>query len=245
MSRSQYLGFLDCESRQLAKLAGLWQNEQSEAFLVGSYVHAWNEGIRGKFIAETPEMFTQKGELRSNFRVADKMIGALEQDPLAMYMLEGEKEIVCTAEFAGAKWKIKTDVLNRERKRMVELKTTRSIYDKVWSEELRGKVSFIEMYRYLLQAALYCEIERIENGRAEHDWMEYYIVAVSKDNVPDKEVIDLRDPERYIQELDDIKENMPRVLSVKSGEVEPRSCGKCDYCRSVKKLSGSIHYSAI
>jgi hypothetical protein len=245
MSRSQYLGFLKCEACQMAKLAGDWIEEKSEAFLVGSYVHAWNEGRRREFIAENPGMFTRKGTLRANFQTADKMIACLESDPLAMYMLEGEKEVCFTAEFAGAVWKVLADTYNPDRRRMVELKTTRSIREQQWSVECGSKVTFIEQYNYLLQAALYCEIERLAAGRPEGDWLDYYMVAVSKDNCPDKEVIDLRDPDRYLVELDRVKANMPRILLVKSGRAEPTRCERCDYCRSTRVLSKAVHYTEL
>ncbi len=245
MSRSQYLSFLNCEAQQMAILAGDWEPESSEALLVGQYVHAWNEGRRQEFIVEHPEMFTKAGSLKAQFKTADKMIATLEADPLCMYMLQGEKEVVFTAEFAGATWKMMADVYNHERGRLVDLKTTRSIWETFWSEVHRGRVSFVEQYNYLIQAALYCEIERIAGGRREGDWLDYYMVAVSKDNVPDKEVIDLRDPDRYLVELEQIKINMPQILEVKAGRREPNRCERCDYCRSTKTLTGAIHYSQI
>ena len=245
MSRSQYLDFLNCEAYALAKIQGKWIEETSDAFLVGSYVHSWNEGARREFISEHPEMFTKAGGLKAQFQTADLMIETLAADPLVTYMLEGEKEVTFTAEFAGAIWKVRSDVYNQERRRMVELKTTKSILEKSWSQEHGSRVSFIEMYRYLLQAALYCEIERSANGREPGDWLEYYMVAVSKEKVPDKAVIDLRDPERYAEELAQIEFNMPRVLKVKAGEVDPARCEACDYCRSTKVLTGAIHYTAI
>jgi len=245
MSRSQYLGFLQCEARQIAILAGEWTEEPSDAFLVGQYVHAWNEGCRGEFISEHPEMFTKAGGLKAQFKTADKMIAALEADPLCMYMLEGDKEVIFTAEFSGATWKVMVDTYNPERRRLVELKTTRGIREKAWSEEHNGRVSFIEQYNYLMQAALYCEIERLANGRKEGDWLDYYMVAVSKESVPDKEVIDMRDPDRYIQELEQVKANMTRILMVKSGQVQPARCERCNYCRSTRKLTKAVHYTEI
>lgn len=198
-----------------------------------------------EFIAEHPEMFTKSGSLKAEFKVADKMIETLEADPLVLYMLQGQKEVILTAEFAGAIWRVMLDVHNPERRRNVDLKTTSSIYELKWSPEHMARVSFVEQYKYPLQAALYSEIERIANGRPEGDWFDFFAVAVSKEAVPDKEVIDMRDPERYMQELEAVKEHMPRVLAVKSGQVEPVKCGRCDYCRSVKQLSGAVHYSQL
>jgi hypothetical protein len=245
MSHSQYLGFQRCEARQMAILSGEWTEAPSEAMLIGQYVHAWCEGKLDEFIQAHPEMFTKSGTLRAGYQQANKMIATLAADPLCMYMLEGQKEVVFTAEFAGAKWRVMVDVYNPERRRIVDLKTTRSIWEATWSERHGGRVSFIEQYDYPLQAALYCEIERLASGRPDGDWFEFYMVAVSKDNVPDKEVIDLRDPERYRKELDSIRGNMGRILSVKAGELEPIRCESCDYCRATKVLRGAVYYADI
>ena len=245
MSRSQYLGFLNCEARQLAKLAGTWTEETSDAFLVGQYVHSWSEGSRSEFIAEHPGMFTKSGGLKAEYKTADKMIATLEADPFAMWMLGGEKEVIFVAEFAGAMWRVMSDVYNPEHKRMVELKTNKNLRETTWSTAMEQRVNFIEQYNYMIQAALYCEIERMSSGRPENDWLDYYMVAVSKENYPDKEIIDLRDADRYITELGRIERNMPRVLQVKAGVLEPFRCGRCDYCRSTRMLSGAIHYTAL
>lgn len=245
MSRSSYLNFLSCEAAEVARLKGEWTEEKSTALLVGSYVHSWNDHTRKDFIAAHPEMFTQKGELKKDFQVADKMIATLESDPLCMFTLQGQKEVILTAEFAGVPWKIMLDSYRPEKRRMADLKTTKSIRDKSWSVEHEGRVSFIETYRYVFQAAIYCEIERIAAGRPEYDWLDFYIVAVSKETVPDKEVIDMKDPERYIRELEQVKANMPRILQVKAGEIEPIRCETCDYCKSTRKLTKPIHYSVL
>ena len=61
------------------------------------------------------------------------------------------------------------------------------------------------------------------------------IVAVSKEDVPDKELI--RIDEVWLDEgLDFIKENIKEVWGVINYEIKPKACGCCDYCRSQKKL---------
>ncbi len=243
MSRSQYLNFLKCEAAQLARLSGKWTDEPNDAFLVGSYVHSWSEGSIKEWIAEHPGMFTKSGGLKAEYKQADKMIATLEADPLAMWMLEGDKEVIFTAEFAGAVWRVMSDVYSKDKTRMVELKTNKNLRETTWSTAMEQRVNFIEQYNYMIQAALYCEIERRASGRPENDWLDYFMVAVSKENYPDKEIIDLRDPERYILELGRIERNMPRVLGVKAGELEPFRCERCDYCRSTRMLTGAIHYT--
>ena len=245
MSRSSYLNFLTCEAKEVARLAGKWSEEKSDALLVGSYVHAWCEGRREEFKVGCPEMFTKKGEIRSTFQSADKMIETLEQDELAVMMLQGEKEVIITAEFAGAMWKVMLDVRNAQRRRNVDLKTTKSIREKVWSPVHEAKISFIEQYKYPFQAAIYSEIERLAAGRPEYDWYKFYIVAVSKEATPDKEIIEMHDPERYIRELESVRACMPRILKVKAGEIEPIRCEQCAYCRSTRKLKRAVHYSEI
>jgi len=246
MSRGQYIDFTKkCEAAAVASLRGEWIEEQSTALLVGSYVHSWSEGKQADFIAEHPGMFKKGGGLKVEYVQADDMIQTLSNDQLAMYTLEGQKEVIVTAEMFGTMWKVMLDAYNPEHRRIADLKTTRSITDHHWNEEFRTKVSFVEHYDYVTQAAIYCEVERIASGRPPEDWLNFYLVAVSKQDYPDKAVIDMSGPERYIVELSEIENNMPRVLAVKNGEVEPRRCEMCPYCRSTKKLSGAIHYSLL
>lgn len=245
MGRSQYLGFLKCEAQAVAKLRGEWVEEPSTAFLVGSFLHSWNEGTLSEWMSDHPECFKKDGNLKADYQAANTMIETLRGDEFAMYTLEGQKEVVFSADFAGAKWKVMIDVYNPERRRIVDLKTTRSITEHVWNDEFKTKLSFVEQYDYMIQSSLYTEIERRANGRSPEDWFDFYLVAVSKQDVPDKEVIDMRSPERYRDELARIEANMPRVLAVKNGKVKPRYCGVCPYCRSVKKLTHAIHWTEL
>lgn len=247
MSRGQYLDFTTkCEAAAVASLRGEWVEEQSTALLVGSYVHSWNENKQSEFISSHPEMFTKSLTLKAEYQLADKMIATLQADPLAMFTLEGSKEVIFTAEMFGTPWKVMLDAYNLEKRRMADLKTTKDITEHYWNEEFKTKVSFVENYNYVTQSALYCEIERLANGRPPEDWLDFYIVAVAKQkDYPDKAVIDMRGPERYQLELVQIEANMPHVLAVKNGEVEPVRCDVCPYCRSTKKLTSTIHYSLL
>ena len=65
------------------------------------------------------------------------------------------------------------------------------------------------------------------------------IVAVSKEEVPDKEVI--RIDEEWLEEgLEQVKETIKEVWDVIQHKVEPKACGHCDYCRSQKKLNSIV-----
>lgn len=203
------------------------------AFLVGSYVHAWAEGNLEQFISDHQEQIqTKQGKLRAEFEQANQMIATLQSDPFVMHTLTGQHEVIMTADLFGATWKAMFDVYVPG-KRIVDLKTTRAI---------RGYKSFIEQYDYFSQVALYLEIERINAGRPEGEWLEFYMVAVSKETIPDKEVINLTDYERIAVELAKIEGNMTRIHRVKSGEIEPLRCEQCDYCKATKKLTRAIDY---
>lgn len=245
MSRGQYKSFLDCEAKQMAILNRAWVDEPSIALMVGQYFHTFSDGTRGEFIANHPEMFTKKLTLKAEYQVADQMIECIQRDPFAMFCLEGEKEKIITFEMFGCWWKVMLDVQNNKRRRIVDLKSTRSITERVWDEETRKKVSFIEAYKYPLQSAIYTEGERIYEGRELGDYSEFLIVAVSKEKSPDKMIINMTDYDRMMVELSAVERNMPRILAVKAGEVEPNRCEDCDYCRATKTLTKAIHYSEL
>lgn len=241
MSVSQYKNFMECEAAALAEIRGEYYPLDKEALLAGSYLHAWNEGTLEQFKEKHHDViFNRKGEPYAPFKKVDEMIKVLSEDEFCMAKLEGEKEVIRIAEFAGTPWKIKMDVLNEDYGFFTDLKSTRSISELQWSEKWRRRVSFVEMYDYMIQAAVYAEIERISSGR--DYWLQPMMVAVSKEAPPDKEVISLADDARLNDELNNIEANMPRILAVKNGIEKPRRCGKCMYCRMTKRISKAINY---
>lgn len=237
MSNSLYKVFLECEAQAMAKISGEWSEEPSEAMLIGSYTHALVEDGGNSFRADHPEMFKKNGEPYAAYVKAEIMADAILSDDFARFVLQGEYEKIIIAEFAGCTWKAKLDVWTPER--FADLKTVAQIRKKQWDAEF-GWVSFVEGYGYLRQLALYAELERIASGREE--WLEPLIVAVSKEDIPDKEVIGI-DADRIRYELDLVVEKMPRILSVRSGGEEPKRCGTCKYCRSTKRLGRIVHYT--
>ncbi|MNW44144.1 hypothetical protein D3C74_213660 [compost metagenome] len=245
-SNSQYKEFLDCEARAMAKLRG-WYEPPSDALLIGSYVHSYFESKEAfeEFKANTPELISSKGPtkgmLKSNYVIADQMIRTLENDPLCMFVLQGQKEVIMTMEFAGARWKVKLDCYNPERNRFSDIKTVQKIQKETWDPN-NGYVTFVEANGYVAQMSLYAETERRNKGR--DGWIEPIIVAVSKEDPPDKAVISL-DAYDIQRELDGIKDNMPRLIKVKSGMLEPTRCEKCRYCRETKQLNKIVHYSEL
>lgn len=238
MSNSQYKDFMTCEAMAMAKISGDFINPPNDACLLGSYVHAWLEGTIDEFITENPALFKANGQLYAKYENAHKMIDTLRNDKLIQYLFKGEKEVIKTAEMFGSPWKIKMDVYEAGKK-IVDLKTVQDI-GKRYYHLVYGYTSFVEAFEYIRQFAVYLEVERISTGS--EGWLEPILVAVSKEEEPDKEAITI-DADRLQMELAEIERNMPRIVSVKSGQETPNRCEKCKHCRRTKKLTNILHYS--
>jgi len=250
MGFSQYKQFRACEAMAIATLRGDWKQETSDAMLQGSYVHAWNEGQLDQFVARHPEMFKKNGEFKLAFENCNKIIEVIKEDPMFMAVLKGEKEKIFVAEMFGTKWKILIDSYNSEKKRFADLKILRQIKDKFWNAELQLYENVFEYRGYFAQIAIYAEIERIANNRPKDDYFEPFIAVATKEKYPDKAIISfVSEHENYSDfircQLAAIEYNMDRILEVKQGLAKPNRCEECDYCKSTKKLTGTLHYSSL
>ena len=236
-SVSQFKAFRECEAKVMAKLNGEWEEGEKEAFLLGSYVHAWSEGTLSEFKSENPQLFKKDGTMLAKYALGDKMIKALANDLLIEKVRDGEKEVIMTAELFGTKWKCMFDIYNPIKKVFADLKTTRELHKKYWNEELKIKQNFIEYYDYLLQMAVYAEIERLNRG--EEDYFQPHIIAVDKQEPPDKAVIFI-ETDFIHDKLREVEKEIDRFKAVKEGKEEPTRCEGCDYCRSTKQLQGIL-----
>ena len=239
MSAHQYLDFAGhmgvqgCEAHAMAKLNGEWEDETTIAMLIGSYVDAHFEGTKDEFIKEHPECFTKKGELKAEYKRAEKMIARCEADPYFMQYLSGEKQTIITGYLFGCEWKIKMDSYIPG-VAIVDLKTSADIH-KQWKVLDYGWVSFVEYWGYTCQLALYQKIVQINTGKK----LPCYIAAVTKEDSPEIKIIYI-DQMTLDHALNEIEMNMPSVLAVKNGEAEPIRCGRCNYCKSTEVLTGPI-----
>lgn len=245
MSNSDFKMFLDCEAQAVASLRGEYVRERTTAMLVGSYVDAWVSGDLEAFKRDPAnnDIFTQKGDLKAEFKLADAMIDAIRTDTNAMIALQGQKQTIFTADFAGMPWRVMLDVFHPDRYAYIEFKTTKSIWESDWNPLLKRRESFVESYNYPRQMAICSEIVRRSLGRDE--WPEALILAVSKEAPPDKILLDMGDAARFVQELHEIEVAMPRVIGLREGRQEPVRCEKCAYCRATKKITMAFHYRVL
>lgn len=228
MSVSQYKQFMKCEAAAIAQLKGEWEQPKTSALLIGSYVDSWFEGTLDTFRQENPDIFKRDGYLKADFLLAEEVIRRVSKDKLFMEYMGGKKQEIRTAELFGANWKIKMDSYHPNDK-IVDLKVMRSM------ERIMGK-SFVEYWGYDLQMAVYAAVEGGD--------LDTYLAVATKQNPIDIEVIEI--PKwRRDDLLGEVERNMPRILAVKSGAVQPERCGVCDYCRSTKVLTEPIDFEFV
>lgn len=231
-SVSQFKAFDSCEAAGLAMARGEYEREQTTALLVGSYVDArftGDKGALGRFALEHPEIFKKDGSLKAEFRQAETMIEAVKAQPLMMDYLTGENQVIMSAELFDVPWKIKIDVHGGNR--IVDLKTVRD-FEPLYKEGF-GRLNWIEYWGYDIQGAIYQRIEQLYSGRTEP--LPFYIVAVTKERVPDVAVIQI--PQYALDTaLKVVEAKIDRFDLVKHGEIEPERCEVCDYCKKTKRL---------
>ncbi|MFT5871135.1 MAG: hypothetical protein ACI8WT_000033 [Clostridium sp.] len=229
-----------CEAKEVAKRNGLWVEKDNPAFLLGSYVHSWSSGDLQKFIADTPQLFKNDGSLLKKYALGDQMINVLRNDPLVEQIREGTKEQIFTGKIGGVDFKIQVDILNLEKGYFADIKTTKNLQESYWNNEIRSKETFINKYDYYAQIAIYSEILKQNTGLV--DYLEPYLIVVDKQEVPDHEVIYMG--KSFIPDkLAEIESRLSHITDVRNGTIEPIFCGKCDYCRSVKKILKPISLS--
>lgn len=234
-SVSQFKTFNKCEAAGLAEVRGEFQREETDALLIGGYVDAYFSGERAKFTEQHREQMINKrtGGLLAKFAHAQDLVRRVESDPVMMSFMDGEKQVIFTADLFGVPWKVKLDVYNGNR--IVDLKCVRDfedIFDKGY-----GWRSWIEYWGYDIQGAVYQKVVEEDTG-----WkLPFYIAAVTKEKSPDIKVIQI--PQHVLDAaLGMVDAKIERFDLIKTGQVEPIRCEKCDYCKQTKVLKGPEVY---
>lgn len=226
-------GKMACEFTAMEKLEGRWEDEETTALLVGSYVDAYFEGSLERLKRRKQDMFSKNGELKSPFKKAEEIIARIERDPYFMKYMSGQKQVIMTGELFGAKWKIKMDSYIPD-VAIVDLKVMQSITDLKWVRDL-GYLDFVRYWGYDIQGAVYQEIVRQNTGKL----LPFYIAGATKEREPDIRIIHVTN--NYLQEAMHVVEaNTPRILRIKSGEETPDRCELCDCCRHNRVLTRPI-----
>lgn len=216
-SVSQFKSFMRCESATIKKLKGEYTEPTTRAMLVGSFVDNWMDGTLGKFIQEHPEVFTKRQELRAEFRQANEIIKLIEEHKDFNKFLSGEHQKILTAEMFGVPWKIKMD----------------SFVEGVCITDLKviAKTKNLPYWRYDWQGSVYQKVAEA-NG---YGLLPFYLATVTKEKVSDINIFQIPQPQLDLA-LREVEENMPHLIDVKNGKVEPKRCENCPYCRMTRKI---------
>ena len=230
-SVSLFKAFDRCEASALAAVQGQYKREETDALLFGSYVDAYFSGELDEFIkTDGDKLFKKNGEIYAKFEHINTVIDRVEADPLMMEFLKGDKQVIRTGNMFDVSWKIKMDVFNGER--IVDLKCVKD-FQPMYKEGY-GRVSWIEYWGYDIQGAVYQKIEQISSGRDKP--LPFYIVAVTKEKVPDIAVIQI--PQHVLDAaLKVVEAKIDRFDLVKTGEIEPTRCEHCEWCKQTKVLT--------
>lgn len=230
-SVSQFKAFTECEACGLAQIKGEFKREETDALLIGSYVDAYFSGELDEFFGQYGDvMYKKNGELLAKYTHANDVIDRIERDSLMMEYLRGDKQVMKTAELFGVEWKIKIDVLHKDK--IVDLKIVKDFGD-VYKDGF-GFRPWIEAWGYDIQGAVYQKIEQISEGRDEP--LPFYIVAATKEKVPDIAIIQI--PQHILDAaLQVVEARIDRFDLIKNGEINAVRCEGCDYCKETKVLT--------
>ena len=255
MSASSFKAFRKCEAAAMAELRGEWGRKETISLLVGSYVDAYFSGELTQFRADHPEIFTAKKELKADFQKAHAICERLERDDLARMLLSGRHQTIKTGKIAGVWYKTKSDSLLTARQveaickrfpqirelvpfggaMIVDLKCMKDFED-IWDDDIHEWVNFIEYWGYDIQGAIYQKIDK--------RMLPFVIIAATKEAEPNIEAMYIPDEDLEFS-LSEVEALSPRYDAIKRGEIEPVGCGKCAYCRSMKRLSVIKNYKKI
>lgn len=102
--------------------------------------------------------------------------------------------------------------------------------------------------KFLNKQVLY--YEKLHNRKAtgiekelvcEDKVLPFFLSCVSKEKVPDLGVFQI-DNETLAECLESLEDDIKYVQMLKNGEVEPRECGCCDYCKEHKIITKPINW---
>lgn len=215
-SVSQYKDFMKCESMAMAKINGEYTEPTTKAMLTGSFVDTYFEGTLQNFIKDHPEIYTKKNVLRSEYKKANEIIKRLEEDPLFMKFMSGEKQKIMTFDMFGTEWKIKMD----------------SYIPGTCITDLKVVAKFrsIPYWRYDIQGAVYQKGVEIVTGEK----LPFYLAVATKEKTPSFDIFQItQDVLDYA--LSEVESNIDRYKSIKSKEIDPERCECCEYCRKTHK----------
>jgi len=172
-------------------------------------------------------------------------IQSIRDEPLLMEYLQGEPQtIISIDDFRGVPYKCKLDVLNLVKGFITDLKSAADLYGEEWSPIYRDRVSFIDLYDYWTQLALYREAVYLKHGVL----LPCFLVVGQKkpphkdDTFTDRQLYELDDHDYMENAVMAAVTSFRRMQEIKEAAMIPEdlpSCGKgkCSYCIKHKVIT--------
>ena len=236
MSNSQFKAFMKCPAAVTAEINCEYEPFAPDAFLEGHLFEAVLNGQEQDFYLLHPEIVSSKGATRgqpkANFIKAIEAAEAVKRQP-EMYTIISrcEKQKIVTGEINGVPYKGCIDLYDPETGDCWDTKCMRN-FESVYSPEEGRRMEWWEYYGYQYQAAIYRELMRQNSVKLSR----FGLMAATKETVPDVDWLQFDD--RLLDAAYDIVyELSPSFQMIKAGLIDAEPCGKCDYCKSVKRVT--------
>ena len=233
-SVSQFKDFMKCPAMAMAKLKGEYEQEESRALILGSYVDEMLTGTREsqmKFLEENhSDLFKKNGDYYADVIQAAETIERIKKQPLMMKYLAGKHQVIMTGEIEGVPFKIKMD----------SFKKGEYIADLKYMASLRSPNLFQPMVKYWgydIQAAVYQEIVRQNTG----DKLPFMFVVATKEQPAHLAVGEISQW-NMDEALDVVRKHIVRFQKIKNNEIPAERCEdySCDYCTRTKVITEPI-----
>ena len=227
-SASQIKSFKKCESATMAQLRGDYVRPMSQALLQGQFVDEALTGDYANWCLSHPEISKRDGNLKAEFMLCQDMVTRAKRDPLFMEFLDGEHQVILTAELFGVPFKAKFDVLGPDK--IVDLKTVKDL--KSQYKPGQGRVDFATVWDWPLQMAIYQQIYKENEGIL----LPCYLAVITKETPADIRLVKI-EQERMDAEIAWLKNVLPRYEAIKDGAIDPERCEDCAWCRQSRVLT--------
>lgn len=229
MSASQYKAFLKCPAAALAEIRGEWKRPNTQALMLGSYMDALLFHDTEWTKKHCDEIYNRKGELRSEFRAVEDAAMRAYADPMFCRYISGQAQVIRTGEIGGVPFRIKMDAYHPG-KAIVDLKYMRD-FETMYSTAEQRRVNFAYHWGYDIQGAIY---QAVEGGH-----LPFFIAGITKQTPADFGIFAINQ-QRLDAKLHEVEVLAQLYQRMKEGREPAPHCGRCEYCRSVKKLTQII-----
>lgn len=261
MSVSQFKDFMKCPAMAMAKLNGIYKDEEKRALLLGSFVDEMLTGTyksQIKFIAENyTELFQKSSKVAvqlSEFDTLsgrkDFLLGCCEPE---YFFLEHQKPYADILQAVETIERVKNQPLMMHylsgkhqvimtgeiegvpfKIRMDSYKSGEFITDFKYMASLRSPNLFEPMIKYWgydMQAACYQEIVRQNTGEK----LPFIFDVATKEKPAHLEVGEISQW-NMDEALETVRKNIKRFQTIKNGEIEAERCEdyNCNYCTTTK-----------